>query len=79
MNSLDESFEKAQSLGLHNRDNHALRIKWVNALRAIVSRRMPKNKMGATIISDVDLLTASPAERLEALLKAVGKWKELQL
>lgn len=42
-------------------------IKWVNALRAVVSRRMPRNKCGVPVISDVDLLLATESEREEAL------------
>lgn len=45
----------------------SLRIKWVNNLRSVVSRRMPKNKVGSPIISDVDLLLADSSEREEAL------------
>lgn len=43
------------------------KIEWVNALRAVVSRRMPRNKCGVPIISDVDLLLATESEREEAL------------
>lgn len=60
--------------GIHDRDNLALRVKWINALRTIVSRRVPKNKTGSPLVSDIDLLTASSEERLEALVKALGLW-----
>ena len=65
-------------VGLHDTTNTAIRVRWINTLRQIVSKRTPKNKMGAAIISDVDLLTASATERLEALLKAIGKWKDVE-
>lgn len=44
-----------------------MRVKWVNKLRDIVARRMPKNKMGWPVVSDVDLLLATDSEREEAL------------
>lgn len=69
MNSLDKCFEKAQSLGLHDRSNHALRVKWINALRTIVSRRVPKNKMGNPLVNDVDLMTATADEMAESFEK----------
>lgn len=46
---------------------NAMRVKWVNKLREIVARRMPKNKMGWPVVSDVDLLLATEDEREEAL------------
>lgn len=48
-----------------------LRVKYLNALRSIIGKRMPKNKAGAAIISDYDLLDASAKEFSEALLKAL--------
>lgn len=51
----------------------ALRVKWANNLRAIVSRRMPRNKMGTPMVSDVDLLFATEAERAEALRITIKK------
>lgn len=46
---------------------NSMRVKWVNKLRDIVARRMPKNKMGWPVVSDVDLLLATEDEREEAL------------
>lgn len=43
------------------------KIKWVNALRGVVARRMPVNNSGWAVVSDVDLLLATEAEREEAL------------
>lgn len=54
-------------LGLFNRDNHAIRVRWVNALRKIIDKRMPTNKMGSPLTTDVDVLLATDEERLEAL------------
>lgn len=48
-------------------DANPMRVKWVNKLREIVSRRMPKNKMGWPVVTDVDLLLAEEWEREEAL------------
>lgn len=45
------------------------RVKYVNALRLVVSRRMPKNKCGVAIVSDVDLLLAEEWEVEEAISK----------
>ena len=61
-------------LGLHDTDNLELRVKWINALRMVVSRRCPKNNSGTPIVSDIDLLNASEEERCEALVRAIGKW-----
>ena len=62
------------ALGLHDTDNLELRVKWINALRMVVSRRCPKNNSGTPIVSDIDLLNASEEERCEALVRAIGKW-----
>lgn len=43
------------------------KIKWVNALRNVVARRMPVNNSGWPVVSDVDLLLATEAERSEAM------------
>ena len=53
--------------GLHDRSNHAVRVKWINALRKIVGERSPKNLSGVPLVSDVDLLLASDVERWQAL------------
>lgn len=49
------------------RTDTAKRVKWSNTLRAIVARRMPRNKLGVPMVSDVDLLLATEEEREEAL------------
>jgi hypothetical protein len=75
--SLDLLHALARHLGLHDRSRPALRVKWINALRMVVSRRMPKNHVGAALVSDVDLMTAEPLEVAEAILRACGEWKEV--
>lgn len=75
--SLDLLHALARHVGLHDRDGAALRVKWINALRMVVSRRVPKNKVGAALVSDVDLMAAEPMEVAEAILRACGEWKEV--
>jgi hypothetical protein len=67
--------EVEELAGLHLRTNLELRVKWVNTLRDIVGRSCPKNKSGTALVSDVDLLMASPTQRVEALLKILKLWK----
>ena len=55
--------------GLLDRDNLDKRVKWVNSLRNIVGLKLPKNKSGAALVSDVDLILASDEDRLAALEK----------
>ena len=64
---LNDCHEAEKQAGLHDRDNRALRVKWINNLRKIVSRRCPVNKAGSSLVTDVDIMTASAAERAEAL------------
>jgi len=45
--------------GLLNKNNFDKRVKWVNALRNIVGLKLPKNKSGVALVSDVDLILAS--------------------
>lgn len=63
-------------LGLGDRENRELRVKWVNKLRDIVSRspRIPKNKVGTALVSDVDLMFATLPERAETILQIFKKW-----
>lgn len=56
-----------EEAGLLDRQNLALRVKWVNALRAIVGSTMPKNKSGMSLVSDIDLILASDEQRFAAL------------
>ena len=63
------------AIGLTDRDNLDIRVDWINALRTIVSRRLPKNKSGMSLISDIDLMLADDDERIEALEKIKAKYK----
>jgi hypothetical protein len=74
--TFDNLYIVANKVGLHDRTNHALRVKWINNLRKIVDRRMPVNKMGSPMTSDVDLMTANADEMAEAILRTMNKWKE---
>ena len=62
-----------EELGLTDRDNRAIRVRWVNTLRKIVDRRMPVNNMGSPMTTDVDVLLATYAEHIEALETLYGK------
>lgn len=55
------------ALGIHDKEQLEVRVKWVNKLRAIVARRMPKSKSGVSLVSDIDLILAKLEERQEAL------------
>lgn len=74
--TLDNLYTIASMVGLHDRTNHALRVKWINNLRKIVDRRMPVNKAGSPMTNDVDLMTANADELAEAILRTMNKWKE---
>lgn len=50
-----------------------LKVKYLNTLRATVSKKCPKNKMGAPLVSDYNLLDAEPEEICEAILKVFEK------
>lgn len=58
-----------ENMGLLDRTNTPLRVKWVNALRNIVGSTMPKNKSGVSLVSDIDLILASDEHRFAALEK----------
>jgi hypothetical protein len=49
-------------------------VKFLNSLRAIVSERCPKNKVGSPLVSDFNLIDASAREQAIAFLKAVNKY-----
>lgn len=76
--SLEDLRKVEMHVGLHSTDAEyrKLRIKWVGNLRKIIGRRMPKNKVGAPIFSDIDLLMMPVEERAEALLLTFNKWEE---
>lgn len=56
-----------EELGLMDRNNLAIRVRWANALRKLIDKRMPVNKMGSPTTSDVDVLLATEEEHLEVL------------
>lgn len=58
-----------KQLGIHDPANVELRVKFINTLRSIVDRRMPKNKAGSPLTSDVDVFMAEDSEIEEAILK----------
>jgi hypothetical protein len=74
INSLDAMKHAELELGLHKRENEKIRVKWVGNLRLVVGRRCPKNRVGAALCSDIDLLQADAHERLEAFVRTIGKW-----
>lgn len=57
-----------------NRLSPSQKISCVNNLRLIVGRRLPKNKVGVAIVSDIDLLGAECVECSEALCQTL--WPE---
>lgn len=59
--------QQQEELGLTDRNNHALRVRWVNSLRKLVDKRMPTNRMGSPMTTDVDVLLATEEEHLEVL------------
>lgn len=61
--------EQEAAAGLLDKNNLALRVKWVNALRALVGAESPKNKSGVSLVSDIDLILASDEYRQAALNK----------
>lgn len=61
--------QREAEAGLLDQSNLALRVKWVNALRAIVGATCPKNKSGVALVSDIDLILASDEYREQALAK----------
>lgn len=50
----------------------AERVAFLNALREVVARRCPRNKVGTPLVSDYDMIWSDDAERDEAWAKAKG-------
>jgi hypothetical protein len=48
------------------------RVRFLNKLRDVIARRAPKNKAGAPMISDFDMINASSEELIEAASHARG-------
>jgi hypothetical protein len=61
--------------GIQSHDNPAIRVRFIVFLREIASRRLPRNKSGASLMSDVDLVTCEAWELCEALLKTLKLYK----
>ena len=74
LSSLDSIYSLRRRLNLDDKSNLEKRVRYINLLRTIVGRRMPKNKMGSPLTTDVDLLLAEPWEHSEAILKTFDKW-----
>lgn len=72
--SLDDIYGVENFIGLHDRSNTELRVKWINILRDLAGRDCPKNKGGTSLVSDIDLCFASSLLRCEALLKLMKVW-----
>lgn len=75
LNDRNALFDALRHHGIANPENLEIRVKYINHLRDIVGRRMPKNKSGSPLTSDVDLLMAENSEIAEALLRAIKRWK----
>ena len=69
----EPSFERlVRDLDLRNRDNLSARVFWIGKLRAQVEKRMPRNKAGAPVMSDVDVMLATPDELRQAFDETIG-------
>lgn len=67
--------EGERKLDLRNRGNTRARVRWVNRLREIVGRPLPKNAAGAALVSDVDLILALDEEKAEAMMPLLEELK----
>jgi hypothetical protein len=67
----EKLIEAEKVLGLHDRANLALRVKWADEIRKAVAPRCPKNRLGTPLISDVDVALATLSERMQALTKLI--------
>lgn len=48
----------------------ALRVKWLNTAREVLTRRIGK------LVSDYDIASMTTAEECEVLLRAIEKWRD---
>jgi hypothetical protein len=71
---LNAVHEVIYKLGINDRNNLKIRVKFITCVRNVVSRRIPTNKVGASLMSDIDLLTVKSNEFCEAILKTLNKW-----
>lgn len=51
------------------------KVLFLNDLRELVGENKPRNKAGTPIVSDFDLIVATPRQLCIALLKATGKFR----
>jgi len=54
------------------RATQAERVAFLAALRDVVARRCPRNKVGTPLVSDYDMIWSDDVERAEAWEKARG-------
>lgn len=66
-----------QRLGLHDRANVALRVKWVSALHDLMALQpdCPVNNVGSPVVPDIDKLLAPITIRCAAFVLA-AEWKQ---
>lgn len=66
-----------QRLGLHDRANVALRVKWVGALHDLMALQpdCPVNNVGSPVVPDIDKLLAPITIRCAAFVLA-AEWKQ---
>jgi hypothetical protein len=75
-NNHDATYRTEKHIGLHDRNNLDLRVKWVGILRDLVAPFCPLNKVGSPVISDLDILTADAKIKAMALVKLTQKKKK---
>lgn len=75
LNDLNAIYDAEKYLGLHDRNNLELRVKWVGILRELVAPFCPLNKVGTSVVSDLDILTADSRIKAMALVKLTQKKK----
>ncbi len=54
-----------------------LRVEWLGFARSVVGRRCKKNSAGVPLVSDFDIAGITASEDCECVLRATGKWIEL--
>lgn len=74
-NDFNAIYVAEKQLGLHDRNNLELRVKWVGVLRDLVAPSCPLNKVGTPVVSDLDILTADCKIKAMALVKLTQKKK----
>lgn len=54
------------------------RVAYLNALRLVVARHCPLNKMGVPLVTDYDLIDATEEEQAEAMATVVKRLKLIE-